>query len=143
MKKFFAILVSLLISLAIYAQNQNADSIIGKYSSVQNGDTYKVVVTKAADGSYTGKIYSANLKNGKPFNLPSGVEVELKGNDQIVLFSGLKYNKSKQCWDGTKIYDPQRKIRANMTASFSNSNSLNIKGSLMGISETVNWRKIK
>jgi len=123
-------------------QNQSADNIIGKYSSVQNGDKYKVVVTKSADGSYTGKIYWANLKNGKPFNVPSGVDVTLSGSDQIVLFSGLKYNEAKQRWDGTKIYDPQRRIRANMQASFADAKKLKIRGSLAGVSETVIWTKI-
>ena len=129
-------------TLGLYAQNQSADNIIGKYTSVQDGDKYKVVVTKSANGTYTGKIYWANLKNGKPFNVPSGVDVTLTGDDQIVLFSGLKYNADKQRWDSTKIYDPQRKIRANMQASFSNAKTLKIRGSLAGISETVTWTKI-
>ena len=62
--------------------------------------------------------------------------------DQIVLFSGLQYNSKKHHWDGTKIYDPQRGMRANMTAEFTEDGKLKIRGSVMGIGETIYWEKI-
>jgi len=141
MKKILSLIIAAVASIGLFAQNGSADSILGTYTSTQNGDQYKVVVSKAADGTYTGKIVWALLTDGKPFGLPSGVPVTLSGNDQLVLFSGLSYNASKQRWDGTKIYDPQRNIRANMQASFTDPSTLKIRGSLLGISENVFWKK--
>jgi len=143
MKKLLTIVIALLACIGMSAQNEIGDNIIGEYSSVQNGDQYKVRVSKSADGSYTGKIFWAHLKNGKPFGLASNEDISLAENEQIVLFSGLKYNEVKQRWDGTKIYDPQRRIRANMRAEFSDAKTLKIRGSLAGISETVTWKKVK
>ena len=37
--------------------NDAADSILGKYESVQGGDPYRVQITKNADGSYKAQIY--------------------------------------------------------------------------------------
>ena len=60
-----------------------------------------------------------------------------------MLFSGLRYNAKKHRWDDTKIYDPQRGIRANLTVEFVADGRLKLKGSLMGISESVYWTKVK
>ena len=62
---------------------------------------------------------------------------------QIVLFDGLTYNAKKKVWDGTKIYDPQRGIRANVTCEFQPDGKLMLKGSVLGISEKSYWTKIK
>ena len=63
--------------------------------------------------------------------------------DQIVLFSGLEYNAKKKRWDGTKIYDPQRGMRANLTVEFDKDGRLKLRGSILGIGETVYWTKVK
>ena len=60
-----------------------------------------------------------------------------------MLFSGLKYNAKKHRWDGTKIYDPQRGMRAKMTAEFKEDGKLEISGSVLLISESVLWEKIE
>jgi len=144
MKKFLVIVIALFACIGLSAQNEAKDNIIGEYYSFnKKGDKYKVRVSKSADGTYTGLIFWANLKDGKVIGAPSGVDLDLTPSQQIVLFSGLKYNEAKQHWSGTKIYDPIRKIRANMRAEFSNSKTLKIRGSLAGISETVTWQKIK
>ena len=62
--------------------------------------------------------------------------------DQIVLINGLKYNEAKDQWGETKIYDPQRGIKANVTVRRNADGSLNVRGSLMGISQTVVWKKL-
>ena len=66
-----------------------------------------------------------------------------KPADQIVLFSGLKYDAKKHCWNNTKIYDPQRGLRAHMAAEFTSDGRLRVKGSLVGISESVYWTREK
>ncbi len=58
-----------------------------------------------------------------------------------MLFSGLKYDPKKRCWNDTKIYDPQRGLRVSMTAEFVADGRLRIKGSVLGISESVVWEK--
>jgi len=63
--------------------------------------------------------------------------------DQTELFTGLKYDAKRQRWGDTKIYDPQRGLRAKLTASFAADGRLALKGSLLGISETVYWTKEK
>ena len=62
--------------------------------------------------------------------------------DEIVLMDGLKYNAGKKQWDGTKIYDPQRGIRASVTVKFSDPGTLNVRGTVLGIGETAVWKKI-
>ena len=64
-----------------------------------------------------------------------------KPADQVVLFSGLKYDTKKRCWNDTKIYDPQRGLKASMTAEFVADGRLRIKGPVLGIGESVFWNK--
>ena len=61
--------------------------------------------------------------------------------DEIILFSGLKYNPDKKQWDGTKIYDPTRGIRANLVCRFEDDGTLRVKGSLLGFSQSFYWEK--
>ena len=58
-------------------------------------------------------------------------------------FTGLKYNAKKHRWDGTKIYDPQRGIRASLTVEFTEEGQLKLRGSILGIGESVYWDKIE
>ena len=58
MKKILSIAAAVLFAcFSLAAQNDKADNIIGKYSSVQGEDGYKVNFFKAADGTYTAQIY--------------------------------------------------------------------------------------
>ena len=59
--------------------------------------------------------------------------------DKIVLFSGLKYEPSKDKWSDAKLYDPTRGIRANMTCEFEADGKLKVKGSLLGFSQSIYW----
>jgi DNA invertase Pin-like site-specific DNA recombinase len=63
--------------------------------------------------------------------------------DRIILFSGLQYNADKKCWDGTKIYDPQRGIKARLTVTFEKDGRLRLKGSVFAFSESVYWKKVQ
>lgn len=59
-----------------------------------------------------------------------------------MLFTGLEFNEKKNNWGGTKIYDPTRGIRANVTCSLiDGNNTLKLRGSVLGIGETVEWTR--
>lgn len=128
--------------------NDKADNILGVYLGEQKGDVFKARITKAADGTYKGQIFW--MKNDRQ---PNGIKrLDTKNPDkrlrhvpcdQVVLFSGLKHNPQKQCWDGTKIYDPQRGFTAKMSARFIATDTLRITGTVMGLSGHFVWKKIE
>ena len=128
--------------------NNVADNIVGEYKGAQGSDPFKVRITKQQGNTYKAQIiWVQKLKDadGKIRLDAKNPNKELRTvpADKIVLMDGLKYNESKKQWDGTKIYDPQRGIRANVVCTFSSDGSLKLKGSVMGIGETVTWTKIK
>lgn len=130
------------------ALNNKAESIIGTYQSKQGDDLFKAKIFKQKDGTFTGQIIWLEHDrdaNGNKILDKNNPDKSLRNTpcDQIVLFSGLKYNAKDQCWDGTKIYDPQRGIRAKLTAEFTKEGQLKLRGSIMGIGESVYWNKIE
>lgn len=154
MKKFFTtIALGLLCMATMTAQekksNKTADAIVGNYESVQGGEPFKVSITKNSNGSYKAQIYwiadSIDKSTGKIKLDAKNPEKSLRNtpSNRIVLFDGLKYNAEKQQWDGTKIYDPQRGLKANVTGSFQSDGRLMLKGTIMGIGEKVYWKPIK
>ncbi len=127
MKKFFFTLAALLIGALAFAQNaknNTADSIVGKYFIEKNDS--KVEFVKNADGTYKGFVYWS-AENGK---------------EDVVLVNGLKYNAEKKRWDGAKISDPTRGIKANCTILFNKDGMLQVSGKVMGIGETHLWKPI-
>lgn len=152
MKKFLTTLVFTMITFmgatAQNALNNSADNIVGVYQSTQNGEKFKAKIVKLTNGTYRGQIIwmeNPNDANGKKRLDTKNPDEKLRNVpcDQIVLFSGLEYNAKKKRWDGTKIYDPQRGMRAKMTAEFEKDGRLKIRGSIMGIGESVYWTKVK
>ena len=151
MKRFILLLMTLLSVNAVTAQNtlnDKADNIVGTYSGKQGDDKYKVKIVKLTDGTYRGQvIWLEHDKDAKGNKLLDSKNPDKKLRstpaDRIILFSGLKYNAKKHRWDDTKIYDPQRGLRANLSIEFSADGKLRVKGSLMGISESVYWKKIE
>ena len=152
MKKAFVILLVLL-PFMVFAQKENvlnaaADNIVGNYEASQQGDRFKAQVVKLADGTYEGRVYWMERPNDSKGNK----RLDTKNPDKslrkyplenVVIFTGLVYNSSEHRWDSTKIYDPHRGVRAKMVASFQPDGRLKIKGSLMGFSESVYWKRIK
>lgn len=141
-------LVCLCPAMAQNSLNDKADNIIGEYQGKQNEDSFKVRITKLSDGTYQGQIIwleNSCDKNGNKLLDEKNPDKSLRNTpcDQIVLFTKLKFNKKKHRWDNTKIYDPQRGIKANLTAEFTENGQLKIRGSLLGIGESVYWEKIK
>lgn len=152
MKKFFmALAIGLMTIMGANAQdkNSNADAILGNYESVQGTDSFKVKFTKKSDGTYKAQIYwlaePNDPKTGKPALDDKNPDKSLRNvrADQIVLIDGLKYNAEKKQWDGAKIYDPQRGLKANVTAAFQKDGRLMLKGTIMGIGEKVYWTPCK
>ncbi len=133
--------------MAQNALNDAADNIVGVYQGTQNGDKFKAKIVKLTNGKYRGQIIwmqNPNDANGKKRLDTKNPDEKLRNTpcDQIVLFSGLEYNAKKKRWDGTKIYDPQRGMKANLTVEFDKDGRLKLRGSILGIGETVYWTKL-
>ena len=128
--------------------NNSADNIVGTYTGKQGNDRFRARIVKLANGTYRAQViwleHDRDAKGNKILDTKNP-DKKLRNTpaDRIVLFSGLKYNASKQRWDDTKIYDPQRGIRAKLTAWFTADGRLALKGSLWGLSETVYWTRVE
>lgn len=128
--------------------NSNADNIVGTYSGMQGNDRFQARIMKLTDGTYRAQViwleHDKDAKGNKLLDTKNP-DKSLRNipADRIVLFSGLKYDAKKHRWGDTKIYDPQRGIRAKLTAQFTDDGRLALKGSLLGISETVYWTRVK
>lgn len=152
MKKVLAFLFLTLslvgLALAQSNMNYNADNIVGTYSGKQGHDNFKANVTKQADGNYKCQViwveHDRDAAGNKILDAKNP-DKSLRSTpcDRITLFSDLKYNAKEHRWDNTKIYDPQRGLRANLRVEFTEKGLLRLKGSLLGISESVYWTKIK
>ncbi|MBQ7194546.1 MAG: DUF2147 domain-containing protein [Bacteroidales bacterium] len=146
MKRIILTLAAAFAALSMFAQNDKADNILGTYNAGAGKDAYKVKIEKMPDASYKASIcwladpYDESGKIAKDTKNPDKALRDTP-MDKVVLISGLKYNKEKQRWDGAKIYDPQRGIKVNVTVSFENAKKLNVRGTVMGIGETVVWTK--
>lgn len=142
------ILTAILPSFAQNALNDAGDNIIGTYYAVQAGNESKVKIFKASDGTYSCQIIwvknSVNPATGEKYTDIKNPDKSLRNTpcDQIVIFRGLKYNAEKKRWENGKIYDPTRGLKANATASFEPDGRLKLRGSVMGIGESVYWKKL-
>lgn len=143
-----AFLMAAPFAFAQNALNNAADNILGKYESVQGGDRFRAEISKRADGTYHCQIYwienPIDAKTGKKALDVKNPDKSLRSVpcDEVVLFHGLKYNAAKKQWDGTKIYDPQRGIRANVTVKFLEDGRLCLRGTILGIGEKAYWTKL-
>lgn len=146
MKKLILAVSALFLSLGLLAQNNKAGNIVGIYNCGTGKDAYKVKITAQADGTYKGTIcWVADRldENGKVKTDTKNPDKSLRNTpmDKVVLFSGLAYDAEKQHWTGAKIYDPNRGIRVKMTAKFEGPSSLVVRGTVLGIGESVSWAK--
>ena len=152
MKKAFILLslfvVSLGAAMAQNALNDKAESIIGTYLGKHEGELYKVSITQQKDGTFQGQVVWLEKDkdaNGNKLLDTKNPDKSLRNTpcDQIVLFSGLKYNAKEKRWDDTKIYDPQRGIKAKLHIQFTKEGVLKLRGSVLGIGGSEYWNKIK
>jgi uncharacterized protein (DUF2147 family) len=146
MKRFLIALCAFLLSMGAFAQNDKADNIVGTYLCGTGKEAYKVQIVKLADGTYRGAVcWTAHLydDNGKVRTDVKNPDKTLRNvpMDKVVVFSGLQYDARKQHWSGTKIYDPNRGLRVKMTAKFEQTGTLVVRGTVLGIGESVTWVK--
>ncbi|MGN1211817.1 MAG: DUF2147 domain-containing protein [Candidatus Cryptobacteroides sp.] len=148
MKRFTTILMAITSVICVMSarnlkDNNSADNIVGLYSTNHGGENSRVRVTKNGNTYEARTVWVENRldKNGKVRLDEKNPDKSLRNVecDKIVLISGLKYDPAKKVWGDTKIYDPTKGIRANVKCSFSDDGVLIVKGSLLGISETVKW----
>lgn len=132
------------LAVTLSAQNE-PDDIVGKWQAEQDGVESLVEIMKSPDGTYMAQVRWVENCVG-----PDGrKELDVKNPDkslrnvpvdEIVLFRGLEFNGKKNSWGGTKIYDPTRGIKANVTCTLvDGGKTLRLRGSVLGIGETVEW----
>ena len=127
------------------SKNDNPDAILGTYSVNHGGQQSKVHVYKDKNGTYIAQCIwlkdSINRKTGKLVVDEKNPNKDLRNTpcNQIIIFRGLKYNAKKRRWDSGKVYDPTRGIVANCTCEFQEDGRLKMRGTLMGIGETILW----
>lgn len=153
MKHPFTLAIAALLlfcTLPSYAQsalNDDADSIVGTYFASHAGEDSKVSFTKSDDGTYMAQVIWCAIDkdpDGNKYLDVKNPDKSLRNTpcDQIVLIKGLKYNATKKVWNGAKIYDPTRGIKASATVKFLPNGDLSIRGTVMGIGETVVWQRL-
>ena len=151
MKGFMmTLLCALVFSMPSFAQgiNDKADNIVGEYLTDRGGNKSKVRVTKNADGTYNAQVFWVE----KPLDAQGNKRKDVKNPDkalrnvdidQVVVVKGWKYDAEEKVWGGTKIYDPSKGIRVNVTAGFVDANKLKLRGTVFGIGTTLYWTRIK
>ncbi len=145
------ILCALAMTLPATAQeklNSKGDDIVGEYLTDRGGSKSKVRVTKAADGTYTGQVFwleKATDGNGNKRKDTKNPDKALRNVDldKVVVFKGLKFNSEDKQWGDTKIYDPSKGLRVNLTAEFVSKDKLKLHATILGIGTTIYWQKLK
>lgn len=109
--KSIALILSVLFSSNTFAQKVEADQILGTYvlESIITDDIGHVLITKAKDGSYQGRLVWVN----HPTNADGSVrcddnnpdpQLRKRRYDQVYIFRNLKFKKNE--WVNGKLYDP-------------------------------------
>ncbi len=135
-------------TLAQSNPNSKGDNIVGEYLTDRGGSKSKVRVTKAADGTYMGQVFWVEKPNDDKGNKRKDVKNPDKAMrnvdiDKVVVFKGLKYNAEDKEWGDTKIYDPSKGLRVNLTAEFESKDRLKLRAKILGIDTTIYWQKLK
>ncbi len=153
MKRLSTIVLLLFVGYtSLYAQNSlndRPDAIVGTYRVEHDGEVSKVRMYKCKDGSYGAQcIYlqdSIDKKTGRLRLDTKNPDKSLRNvpNNRVVILRGLTYNAKKRRWDGGKIYDPTRGIRVSCTCEFMPDGRLKLRGSVLGIGESVYWLPIR
>ena len=130
------------------ALNSKGDNIVGIYLGTQGEDQFKAQFTKQNDNTYKCQIIWLEKDrdaNGNKLLDVKNPDKSLRNVpcDQVVIITGLKYDAKNQRWGDTKIYDPQRGIKVKVTGEFTKDGLLRLRGSVLGIGESVYWKKIK
>lgn len=143
-----AVVFLLASSSCLSARNcRHPDDIIGVYYVAHEGEESRVRVFRETDGTFSAQVLWIRDSLDRRGNL----RLDEKNPDRslrdipcnrILIMKGLKFNSAKLRWDDGKIYDPTRGIRANVMCEFEPDGRLRVRGSLLGISQSVYWDKI-
>lgn len=127
--------------------DEHPDEIVGVYYVSHQNEESKVRIFRLPDGTYSAQVMWIRDSLDRSGNL----RLDEKNPDRslrsvpcnrIMIMEGLTYNCGKERWDGGKIYDPTRGIRANVSCDFDPDGRLRVRGSLLGISQTIYWVKL-
>ena len=146
MRRILSLTILLCTLLTAATAQRAADKIVGIYHITHKGEESRIRIVKNVDDTYTAQVISVKNrtdKNGKVRLDEKNPDKSLRNTpcDRIVLIKGMKYDATKNTWGNAKIYDPTRGLRANVTCSFDTATRLRVRGSVLGIGETVYWDK--
>ena len=142
-KSLLTLIVCLMAAVSAVAQS-DGDKIIGTYKAVQDGNVSKVKISKNGDG-YKAQIVwleHPNNADGTP-KLDKKNPDKAKRSvhaDKIVLVDKIKYKGG--VWKDAKIYDPTKGKSFDVEMKFKDAKTLQVKGSLLIFSQTVEWTKL-
>ena len=150
MKTLIFTLLSVLSAVCLHdlCDGAEADDIVGVYYVSHEREESRVRIYKASDGTYGAQVLWIRDSLDRNGNL----RLDEKNPDRslrnipcnrIEIIKGLRYDAGKERWSGGKIYDPTRGIRANVTCDIvDEGKTLKVRGSLLGIAQTVYWDRI-
>ena len=127
--------------------NDNGDNIVGEYLTDRGGSKSKVRVTRNDNGTYTAQVFwveNALDKNGNKRKDVKNPDKSLRNVDidKVILVDGLKYDAEDKKWGGTKIYDPTKGLKVNVSAEFVEPTKLKLRGTILGVGVTLYWNKL-
>ena len=148
-KVLFALLVLVAFAAPLSAQNlnDNGDNIVGEYLTDRGGSKSKVRVTRNDNGTYTAQVFwveNALDKNGNKRKDVKNPDKSLRNVDidKVILVDGLEYDAEDKKWGGTKIYDPTKGLKVNVSAEFVEPTKLKLRGTILGVGVTLYWNKL-
>ena len=148
-KLLFALLALVAFVAPVSSQNlnDNGDNIVGEYLTDRGGSKSKVRVTRNDNGTYTAQVFwveNALDKNGNKRKDVKNPDKNLRNVDidNVILVDGLKYDAQDKKWGGTKIYDPTKGLKVNVSAEFIEPTKLKLRGTIMGVGVTLYWQKL-
>ena len=145
----FALLALVAFAAPLFAQNlnDNGDNIVGEYLTDRGGSKSKVRVTRNDNGTYTAQVFwveNALDKNGNKRKDVKNPDKSLRNVDidKVILVDGLEYDAEDKKWGGTKIYDPTKGLKVNVSAEFVEPTKLKLRGTILGVGVTLYWNKL-
>ena len=148
-KVLFALLALVAFASPLSAQNlnDNGDNIVGEYLTDRGGSKSKVRVTRNDNGTYTAQVFwveNALDKNGNKRKDVKNPDKSLRNVDidKVILVDGLEYDAEDKKWGGTKIYDPTKGLKVNVSAEFVEPTKLKLRGTILGVGVTLYWNKL-
>ena len=148
-KVLFALLALVAFAAPLSAQNlnDNGDNIVGEYLTDRGGSKSKVRVTRNDNGTYTAQVFwveNAFDKNGNKRKDVKNPDKSLRNVDidKVILVDGLEYDAEDKKWGGTKIYDPTKGLKVNVSAEFVEPTKLKLRGTILGVGVTLSWNKL-